>query len=195
MYDNLLSGTATPAFNGTPSRSGYVFAGWNPAVKEKVDGNATYTAIWKEDKNGNGVADEDEDKYTVTYTDGVDGEEIFADQVYDNLLSGTVTPAFNGTPSRDGYTFKGWTPEPAATVTANATYAAVWEKNPDPVVPTDPTNPDDGKPTEPDNKGDETNKTPQTGDIAFTALWLALLVSAAGVIGAVTCSKKRKLSK
>ena len=46
-------------------------------------------------------------KYTVTYTDGVDTEEVFADQVYGNLLSGTTTPAFKGTPTRDGYVFAG----------------------------------------------------------------------------------------
>ena len=47
-------------------RQGYVFAGWNPAVAETVTGSATYTATWKEDKNNNGQADEDEAKYTVT---------------------------------------------------------------------------------------------------------------------------------
>ena len=65
--------------------------------------------------------------FTVTYNDGVDGEEIFEDQVYSGLLSGTATPAFNGTPTRDGYDFDGWKPEVAATVTANATYVAQWK--------------------------------------------------------------------
>ena len=65
--------------------------------------------------------------YTVTYTDGVDGEEIFKDQVTANLKSGDKTPAFNGTPTRDGYDFDGWKPEVAATVTANATYVAQWK--------------------------------------------------------------------
>ena len=103
VYRDLLSGTATPAFNGgKPTRTGYVFAGWEPEVAETVTGNSTYTAKWKEDKNHNNIPDDEEEKYTVTYTDGVDGEEVFADQVYDNLLSGTATPVFNGTPTRDG---------------------------------------------------------------------------------------------
>ena len=126
VYDNLLSGTTTPAFNGTPTRDGYVFAGWEPEVAEKVTENATYAAQWKEDKNNNGIPDENEDKYTVTYTDGVDGEEVFANQVYENLLSGTDTPAFNGTPTREGYVFAGWKPAVAKKVTANATYTAQW---------------------------------------------------------------------
>ena len=126
-YGNLLSGTATPAFNGTPTRTGYVFGGWNPAVATTVTGNATYTAVWEEDVNGNGTPDKEEEKYTVSYTDGVENEEIFANQVYGNLLSGTATPAFNGTPTRTGYVFGGWNPAVAAKVTESKTYTATWK--------------------------------------------------------------------
>lgn len=66
--------------------------------------------------------------YTVTYTDGVEGEEIFVDQVTDNLKLGDKTPDFSGTPSRQGYNFTGWTPARTETVTGNATYTAQWEK-------------------------------------------------------------------
>lgn len=72
------------------------------------------------------------EEYTVTYTDGVDGEEVFADQVYSDLRKDSATPAFNGTPTRTGYTFAGWEPEVAATVTQTVTYAAKWT----PVEPT-----------------------------------------------------------
>ena len=68
------------------------------------------------------------EEYTVTYTDGVDGEEVFADQVYSDLRKDSTTPAFNGTPTRTGYTFAGWEPEVAATVTQTVTYVAKWEK-------------------------------------------------------------------
>ena len=68
--------------------------------------------------------------YTVTYTDGVDNKEIFKDQVTNDILSGTDTPKFNGTPSRAGYVFSGWTPKVADKVTANATYTATWKKDP-----------------------------------------------------------------
>ena len=126
VYGNLLPGVDTPAFKGTPTREGYVFKGWNPAVAATVTGNATYVARWGEDKNNNGIADDEETKYTVRYTDGVDGKEVFADQVYGNLLSGVATPAFEGTPTREGYVFKGWNPEVATTVTGNVTYVATW---------------------------------------------------------------------
>lgn len=44
----------------------------------------------------------EEQKYTVTYTDGVEDEEIFADQIYSDLDSGSETPAFVGNPSGGG---------------------------------------------------------------------------------------------
>ena len=66
--------------------------------------------------------------YTVTYTDGVENEEVFADQVYSDLRKDSATPAFNGTPTRTGYTFAGWEPEVAETVTQTVTYVAKWEK-------------------------------------------------------------------
>ena len=128
-YTGLLSGDATPEFVGTPTRENYIFAGWNPAVAATVTGDATYTAVWKEDRNNNGIPDEDEDKYTVTYTDGVDGEEIFPDQVYTDLLFGDATPDFAGTPTRENYIFAGWNPAVAATVTGDATYTAVWKED------------------------------------------------------------------
>lgn len=71
-------------------------------------------------------AQEDPETFTVTYTDGADGA-VFADEVYRNLSSGTATPAFSGTPAREDYTFAGWTPEVAETVTRDATYVAKWD--------------------------------------------------------------------
>lgn len=45
-------------------------------------------------------------RYTVTYTDGVDGEVVFEDKVF-NVVVGSSTPGFGGTPTRAGYTFTG----------------------------------------------------------------------------------------
>lgn len=78
-------------------------------------------------KNENPPAPEEPKTFTVTYTDGADGA-VFADKVYSNLSSGTPTPAFSGTPAREGYTFAGWNPAVAETVTADVTYAAKWEE-------------------------------------------------------------------
>ena len=78
-------------------------------------------------KNENPPAPEEPKTFTVTYTDGAGGA-VFADKVYSNLSSGTPTPAFDGTLAREGYTFAGWNPTVAGTVTADVTYAAKWEE-------------------------------------------------------------------
>lgn len=68
-------------------------------------------------------------RYTVTYTDGVGGEVVFEDKVFSNLVVGTPTPDFGETPTRAGYTFKGWTPAIEEKVTKNITYNATWAMN------------------------------------------------------------------
>lgn len=123
------------------------------------------------------------EKYAVTYTDGVDGEEIFKDQVY-TVEFGKATPAFNGTPARDGYTFAGWKPAVAATVTGNATYEATWK--PDSAT----TTPSDNKP----NTGETTS--PKTGDTSNIVLWAALLFVSCGTLaGTLVIDKKKKTMK
>ena len=72
--------------------------------------------------------------YTVIYTDGVEGEIVFENQTTTGLFEGDDTPAFDGTPSRTGYTFQGWNPEVAEKVIAPSegttiTYTAQWKKN------------------------------------------------------------------
>ena len=225
VYSDLRKDSATPAFNGTPTRTGYTFAGWEPEVAETVTQTVIYVAMWTPVEPKAPTAEELEklemavqvkcvvddsqqhteaygllgecdvdyfvfeprqegddwlcdisyyperyvaefnttfqnlkhvqndekivpvtliwaggswqiktqgrvhvtEEYTVTYTDGVDGEEVFADQVYSDLRKDSTTPAFNGTPTRTGYTFAGWEPEVAATVTQTVTYVAKWE--------------------------------------------------------------------
>ena len=123
------------------------------------------------------------EKYTVTYTDGVDNEEIFKDQTY-TVEAGKATPAFNGTPTRKGYTFVGWKPAVAATVTGNATYEATWKSN------TTTTTPSDNKP----NTGETTS--PKTGDTSNMLLWFALLfVSGGAAIATTVVNRKKKYNR
>ena len=68
-------------------------------------------------------------RYTVTYTDGVDDEVVFEDKVFPDLVVGTATPEFGGTPTRAGYTFTGWSPAVEEKVTNNITYNATWVMN------------------------------------------------------------------
>lgn len=109
--------------------------------------------------------------YSVTYTDGVENEEIFEDQTA-IVLKDETTPAFNGeTPSREGYSFKGWDPKVEKTVTKNVTYTAVWEKNA-------------AAASASDNTGNTND--PKTGDTSNSILWLALLlmsgITATGIV-------------
>ena len=68
--------------------------------------------------------------FTVTYTDGVKNKVIFKDELHENLAYGSDTPKFTGgTPKRTGYTFTGWSPKVADTVTGNVTYKAQWKSN------------------------------------------------------------------
>ena len=116
--------------------------------------------------------------YSVTYTDGVENEEIFEDQ-FAIVLKDETTPAFNGeTPSREGYSFKGWDPKVEKTVTKNVTYTAVWEKNA-------------AAASTSDNTGNTND--PKTGDTSNSILWLALmLMSGITATGIATVRRKAK---
>ena len=45
-FDGVKYGALTPAID-TPTRLGYTFQGWDPAVSPTVTGNAVYTAQWQ----------------------------------------------------------------------------------------------------------------------------------------------------
>lgn len=104
----------------TPTRTGYTFKFWSregqngDVTGQTVNGWTNLYAVWEKNT------------YTVTYTDGVNGE-AFANQAYTAKYE-DATPAFEGTPARAGYKFLGWEPTVAETVTENATYVAQWEK-------------------------------------------------------------------
>ena len=46
VIPDLVVGTPTPEFGKTPTRAGYTFTGWSPAVEEKVTKDITYNATW-----------------------------------------------------------------------------------------------------------------------------------------------------
>lgn len=71
-------------------------------------------------------------KFTITYTKGTKGD--FSNNVHNNVVIHTNTPAFNGTKDSDGkpkglpgYSFIGWAPSVIEKVSGNATYTAQWE--------------------------------------------------------------------
>lgn len=115
-------------------------------------GDVTVTVLYKTPTSPDPVDPDDPEPaptYTVTYTDGVEGEVVFADQVRSGLSAGSETPAFEGgTPSREGYVFTGWSPSVAQTVTENAVYTATWAETEAPDE--DPEEDPDENPVEPE---------------------------------------------
>ena len=105
----------------TPEKAGYVFDATNGSnvLSGTIAGNGSLVlkVYFKL-------------QFTVTYKPGTQG--TFEDQKTENLDYGTETPAFEGTPSGNaGYTFAGWTPSVAGTVTRNADYVAQWTADED----------------------------------------------------------------
>ena len=102
-------GTAVAA-PADPTREGYTFMGWNPAIPATIPAeNLTVTAQWTVNR------------YTITFdTDG--GSEVAPiTQDYGTAITAPANPTNNG------YTFIGWEPELPATMPAKVmTVTAQW---------------------------------------------------------------------
>ena len=98
VTSGLQKGVKTPNFDGgTPTRKGYNFTNWLPAVAETVTDNATYTAQWTKD---------DSQWFTVKY-DANGGTGTVSDNT--EYLSGTKVIVMDGDDlKKDGYEFIGW---------------------------------------------------------------------------------------
>ena len=108
---------------------GYKENSWTTRWSEEKDGVAYYDKYDAETATANYALKAAHGLMcTVTYTDGVENEEIFADKVC-VVEQDSATPAFDGNPTRSGYTFMGWSPTVAETVTADVTYIAQWKRN------------------------------------------------------------------
>ena len=108
----------------------YTFEGWKlngTPVSDKYnisDSSLEFVGNW---------SSEDEPSYTVTYNLS-GGTSTSTQLVFTGLFSGDKTPTIK-TPTRAGYTFTGWSPKVAETVTGNAIYTAQWTRNYVPYYP------------------------------------------------------------
>lgn len=151
--DAMAAEATLTVTSAQPTRTGYKFLGWSEdpnATTAKYTGGEGITLNWTKEygSKNNPVSmtlyavweeDVEDTTYTVIYTDGVKGETVFDDKVYEDLTIDDQIPAFTGTLERNGYTFKGWAPEPKGTVgeavkagqaddNGNIVYTAQWEK-------------------------------------------------------------------
>ena len=109
------------------SKTGYIFKGWKGEETEPVYSPVTLnitrddplTEVWK--KNN----------YTITFKDG-DTQITILDILEFEYESSVTAPA---NPTKDGYIFKGWSPElPEKMPAKNITVKALWEKIPEPAA-------------------------------------------------------------
>ena len=113
----------TPAKAATAEHT-YTFAGWTPEIKA-VDGNADYTATFKETPVETGVEAE---TYTIRFVN--DDGTILQEQE----LAGGATPAYGGempvkaATAQYTYTFAGWDPE-IRPVAGDEVYKATYTAN------------------------------------------------------------------
>ena len=144
VSESLNPDTGEATGSTATASTGYTFDGWYSDSEcteaKKVGGQATFiptkpTTGWVDGTTF--YAKFTKNTYTVTYTDGVDGAEVFADDEHNNVAYGSTIPAFkDGTPTRAGYNFNGWTSSvegvtPSSAMPAsNVTFTATWtEKN------------------------------------------------------------------
>ena len=125
-----------------PTKNGYIFTGWTwdvqtipqttVTIEKGSTGNKEYTANWQKNPDPTPI------EYTITYN-LADGTATGNNPT--SYTSETATFTLSN-PTRDGYTFTGWTwdghtmPQITVTIsqgsTGNKAYTANWQKNPDP---------------------------------------------------------------
>lgn len=108
--ETVTSGN-TPTLPSDPTRTGYTFSGWSPAVGT-ASANQDYTATYTKDTV----------YYTIRFLD-YDGTVL---QTY-SVAEGS-TPPTPSDPSRSGYTFSGWSPS-LGSATKNQDYTATYTKD------------------------------------------------------------------
>ncbi len=94
-----------------PTKTGYTFAGWSPAVPATMPAaNTTLKALWTIDK------------YTFTYI--VDGVQTATEYEYNAVITKPTDP------EKEGHTFAGWSPAIPDKMPANdVTVTATWNVN------------------------------------------------------------------
>ena len=141
---DILSGTTQAISDVKPTWTGYVFTGWTSTDVTETTGNftmpekdVTFTATWKVDANGDGEPDENEQKYSITYSDGeAKGAAQGMPAKAENILSGTTQTISAAIPTWTGHVFAGWTSTDVTETTGSftmpekdVTFTALWKED------------------------------------------------------------------
>ena len=139
LSDPVNSATLSRIRATIPNKLGYKFKGWSVSENEVLNSNGNLNAIWEVEKI----------KVTFVAPD--------ADKEYKKVITmdaGKAPEEPIETPTRNGYTFDGWTPITSLPVYSNTTYMAKWVKKDDSGKQQDhPTNGDNEKKNEENNSG------------------------------------------
>ena len=139
LSDPVNSATLSRIRATIPNKLGYKFKGWSVSENEVLNSNGNLNAIWEVEKI----------KVTFVAPD--------ADREYKKVITmdaGKAPEEPIETPTRNGYTFDGWTPITSIPVYSNTTYMAKWVKKDDSGKQQEhPTNGDNEKKNEENNAG------------------------------------------
>lgn len=139
LSDPVNSATLSRIRATIPNKLGYKFKGWSVSENEALNSNGNLNAIWEVEK------------ITVTFV------APDADKEYKKVITmdaGKAPEEPIETPTRNGYTFDGWTPITSIPVYSNTTYMAKWVKKDDSGKQQEhPTNGDNEKKNEENNAG------------------------------------------
>ena len=139
LSDPVNSATLSRIRATIPNKLGYKFKGWSVSENEALNSNGNLNAIWEVEKI----------KVTFVAPD--------ADSEYKKVITmdaGKAPEEPIEIPTRNGYTFDGWTPVTSLPVYSNTTYMAKWVKKDDSGKQQEhPTNGDNEKKNEENNAG------------------------------------------
>ena len=139
LSDPVNSATLSRIRATIPNKLGYKFKGWSVSENEALNSNGNLNAIWEVEKI----------KVTFVAPD--------ADKEYKKVIimdAGKAPEEPIETPTKNGYTFDGWTPVTSLPVYSDTTYMAKWVKKDDSGKQQEhPTNGDNEKKNEENNAG------------------------------------------
>ena len=139
LSDPVNSATLSRIRATIPNKLGYKFKGWSVSENEALNSNGNLNAIWEVEKI----------KVTFVAPD--------ADKEYKKVITmdaGKAPEEPIETPTKNGYTFDGWTPVTSLPVYSDTTYMAKWVKKDDSGKQQEhPTNGDNEKKNEENNAG------------------------------------------